>query len=253
MNTFEWCGYNWTCEMDGHSIIHPDQPWMWYSLSTIRIDNNSQLELFIEKNPKYVSHYNGKTYHPKYEASTMRSIEDFSYGIFSAEIMLPTGRNLWPSFWLTGSKNWPPEIDIMEAWSGDCGYFKWFIAQPPYLSPSWRTTTNVHYNNEVLEHKSSGSRNISIFKQPLEPSENWIEYKCKWEPKKITFYANDKVVREIKGYECQQLTKNLKDPDKGFKMNVIFNVWIENPDKHKIDMVQPMLVRNFKYISYEKD
>ena len=30
-------------------------------------------------------------------------------------------------------------------------------------------------------------------------------------------------------------------------MNVVFNVLCENPEEYKVDMVQPMLIRNFKY------
>ena len=43
------------------------------------------------------------------------------------------------------------------------------------------------------------------------------------------------------------MVKNLKDPEKGFRMNVIFNVWVENPDKHTIEIEQPMFIKNFKY------
>jgi beta-glucanase (GH16 family) len=93
-----------------------------------------------------------------------------------------------------------------------------------------------------------GSRNVPYLKQSFAPDDFFVEYKCKWEPDKITFYVNDTVVREVTGYVCQQLTKNIENPEKGFKMNAIFNVWVENPDKYKIELTQPMYIRNFKYI-----
>lgn len=254
MNTFEWCGYNWRGSMSGGSKIHPDQPWMWYSLDTIKVDKDGVLEFFVKYNPKDIKYWNGNTYHSLYEVSTMRSVEDFSYGTFSAELIMPKGKNLSASFWLTGSCNWPPEIDVEEGFLDNTGnWFKLFESYFPWIKPGWRTTTNMHYRNDIFDKTHIGSRNIPYTKQPKDPSENWIEYKCKWEPNRITFYANNKVVREVTGRECEQLTTNLKDPEKGFKMNIVFNVWTENPDKHKIDMVQPMLVRNFKYIPYEKD
>lgn len=254
MNAFEWCGYNWTNQMDGGRIIHPKYPWYWYSYDTIKIDKNGTLELFVRKNPREVKHWDGNTYHPIYEVSTMRTIEDFSYGTFSAEIMVPKGRNLSASFWLTGAKNWPPEIDIMEGFLDNSGnWFKLFESYFPWIKPGWRTTTNMHYRDEQLNKTHVGSRNIPYTKQSKDPSENWIEYKCVWKPDSITYYANNKVVREIKGYQCQQMIKNLTEPEKGFSVNVIFNVWTENPDECTIDMVQPMLVKNFKYTPYDKN
>lgn len=228
-------------------MMHPDIPWMWYDKESVMLAKDDMLELFVRRSQAEITHWDGNTYKPIMSCGTVMSVEKFSYGTFSAEIMLPQGNNLWPSFWLTGAANWPPEIDIMEAWSGDNNYFKWFIAQPPYLSPSWRTTTNVHFLDETMQHGSSGSRNISWFKQTMDPSESFIEYKCVWQPKKITFLTNGKTVRTVAGHECEQLTKNIKEPEKGFEVNVIFNVWCENPSAKYVNMITPMLVKNFKY------
>lgn len=242
----KWCDYNWKCEMDGGRIIHPKQPWMWYSLNAIdKKDDVLALNVFKIAN---TVKYEGVTYHPLYEVATMRSIEDFSYGTFSAEIKVPKGKNLSASFWLTGSGNWPPEIDIMEGFLDNTGnWFKCFEKYFPWIKLGWRTTTNIHYRDDQMNKTHIGSRNIPYFKQPFEPDDWFIEYKCKWEPNRITFYANDKVVREVKGKECQQLTKNIKNPEKGYKVNVIFNVWVENPNECKVEMTQPMYIRNFKY------
>lgn len=248
MKTFEWCRYNWTNEMEGHRIIQSKYPWYWYSIDTIMRDGTDTLELSIRKNPKDIKHYNGVTYHSLYEAATMRSLEDFGYGTFSCEMMMPTGRNLWASFWLSGSGNWPPEIDINEGESGEkSSYFRMIDTRFPWIKPSWRTTNNIHYRDENMDHRQAGQRNVSYIKQPKDSSKTFIEYKCEWRPEKITFYANGKITRTVAGYICKQLTENINNPEKGFKMNVIFNVWCDNPDCHDISMMQPMLIRNFKY------
>lgn len=237
--------------MEHGRIIHSDFPWYWYSDGTIMDVGNDTLELGIRRNPREVKHWDGKTYHPTIEAATMRSREDFSFGTFSAEIMLPDGKGLWPSFWLTGSGNWPPEIDIMEAWSGNGCYFKLFIAQPPYFRLSWRTTTNVHYLDETMEHDSVGSRNIPYMKQRKNPEDNFVRYECEWLPDSITFRADGKDVRKVTGDVCRKLTENIKDPEKGFRMNAMFNVWCENPETHNVTMRTPMAIRDFRYVPFE--
>lgn len=247
----EWCGYNWKCEMEGGRIIHPEYPWYWCSLDTIKRNEDDTLELSMRENPRDVKHWDGKIYHPTYEVATMRSIEDFSYGTFSAEIKVPKGKRLSASFWTTGSGNWPPEIDIEEGWTEEKpSWFRWMIAQFPYFKPSWRTTTNIHYNNELMKHDSIGSRNIPWFKQCKNPSDNFIKYECEWLPNKITFKANGRIIRTITGHVCKNLTNNLEHPERGFRMNVVFNVWVENPDIRKPEIIQPMFIRNFKYTKY---
>lgn len=38
----------------------------------------------------------------------------FTHGYFEARFRIPQGPGLWPAFWLTSSKRWPPEWDIVE-------------------------------------------------------------------------------------------------------------------------------------------
>lgn len=250
MANLNWCNYEWKGTMEGGRIVHPDSPWYWCSLDTIK-NKNGVLELWIKRNKKEVKYWDGKIYKPVIEASTMRSITSFSYGLFSVKIMLPTGLNLWPSFWLSGEGNWPPEIDIMEAWSDSKGsYFRSTIPQFPYLVPGWKTTTNVHYLDSDLKKCSVGSRNISWFRQCLDPTTHFVEYTCIWLPDSITFLADGTVVRKITGKVCKDLVNNLKDPEKGFRMNVIFNVWCENPANNEVKINSPMKIKEFRYEPY---
>ena len=254
----EWCGYKWESKMDGGRRIHPDQPWMWYCDKNATIDKSNVLHLKITEYPIDIQHWDGKTYSPTIATGIVRSVNPFRYGTFEAKIKLPKGFNLWPSFWLTGDKHWPPEIDILEAWSGENDYFKWFIAQPPYFCPSWRTTTNVHYN-EIVDSEGSyidgnyrktsiGSRNIPWCKQKKDPTEEFIEYKCEWFPDSIKFYANGKLVRKVGKDVVEKLVKDL--PDQSFQMDVIFNLWCEDPETCKVQMDTEMLVKDFTYKPY---
>ena len=138
MKNIEWCGLHWKTEMEGHRIIHPDQPWMWYDGDQVLPSNDGTLS------------WDGKVYESELACGIIRSEEKIIYGDISADVKLPKGRNLWPSFWLTGAESWPPEIDILEAWSNSNGsYFRMTIPQPPYLVPSWKTTNNVHFINDM--------------------------------------------------------------------------------------------------------
>lgn len=246
----KWCGYNWEAKMEGGRIIHPDNPWYWCSTNTIEKIDDTQLDLYIKENPKKVKHWDGKIYHPIYECATLRSKEEFSFGTFSLEVKLPKGYNLWASFWLSGVENWPPEIDILEAESENNSYYDWTIPQFPYVYPSWRTTTNIHYNNERMVHEDVGSRNISIFKQVKNPTENFIKYEVEWLPDRITFKVNGNKVREFKDHVCEKVVKNLKHPEYDNMMNVIINLWVDNPDKCKVKQLTPMSIRNFRYRPY---
>lgn len=231
-NTFEWCGYHWKAAMEGNRIIHPDHPYSWYSANGI-IEDGRGLDLFIFDNPKEVT-YKGKTYKPRYEAAVMRSVESFGFGTFSCEMKMPKGSGFTASFWLSGEKNWPPEIDINE------GFVK------PWLTlKGWNTTNNVHYRNEQMEHDHIRSKCVPLWKQCKNPTKNFIKYEVEWRPYIITFRANGKVTRVVDSYVCQQLTNNIEKPEKGYQMNVIFNTWNHNGGTSVMEA--PMVIRNFEY------
>ena len=258
-NTFRWCGYEWECCMEGGRIIHEDYPWYWMSKNMVvkvyeAVDGevNIMLALSMKDEINNVECWNGNTYSPLKACGTIRSVQPFSFGTFSADIVLPQGYNLWPSFWLSGDGNWPPEIDIMEAWIYENRPFRLLTPQFPYINPGWKTTTNVHYLDDNKVKSACGSRNISIFKQCKNPCKNFVNYKVDWRPDSITFYVNDKVVRRIGSEVSEDLIKNLNKPEKGYLMDVIFNVWCEDPSKYNVEMISPMLIKNFKYTPMEE-
>ena len=56
----------------------------------------------------------------KYESGMIRSKRTFLYGYYEARVKFPSGKGVWPAFWLNpdydadGKVSWPPEIDIFE-------------------------------------------------------------------------------------------------------------------------------------------
>lgn len=248
-NYTDWCGYRWKASMEGGRIMHPEQPWYWFSMDCVNITDSGELHLFTRRNPKEIKYWDGKTYCPVIETGTLCSIDSFRYGIFSAEIRMPKGMNLWPSFWLSGDGNWPPEIDIVEGWTGnEATYYRNGISYFPWFLKVWHTTNNVHYRKDNMKKTSACSKDIPIRKQPLDPAENFIEYKCVWKPNNITIYANETIIRNIGKCVSEKMVKNIEYPERGYRMNVIFNVWTENPDIYNVSEDTDMCIRNFKYV-----
>ncbi len=201
---------------------------MWYDCESVFVKGGT-VELIAHDKKHTMEYWDGNTYMPSVACGVMRSVETFGYGTFSSDIILPQGRNLWPSFWLVGDGPWPNngEIDIMEAWSNKKGSY--------YRFPlGWRTTTNVHYLEGV--HRQTGSKNVSILKQPKKPSDRLVRYEVEWRPNKIIFRVDGKVIREV-GWE---VTKHFV----GVSMNVIFSV--KTSSEH-YTFETPMIIKDFRY------
>ena len=263
-NNIIWCGHEWQCCMEGYRLINTLNPYQWYSEHCVRILDSGTLVLTMEKDPRQIKHWDGEIYNPEYGVGTLRSVEAYSYGTFKAKVMLPKGKGLWPSFWLTckethlefeyerkfrGQSLWPAggEIDAPEGWSRNDKYFTMFIAQPPYVCPSWRiSTTNIHYA-ENGKHASIGTRNIPWCKQHKSPVDNYIEYEIEWLPDKITIKANGKIVRQDTK-SAIAITNHWKSIGQKPGMAVIFNVWIEDPAYNDVSIYNDMYVKDFEYL-----
>lgn len=252
-NKFEWCGYTWSCEMDGGRIIHPTYPHAWYSDSenVITRMRNGELHLYYKENPKKVKYWDGRIFEPTIERALIRTRKHFDYGTFSIEAMIPKGLNVGCACWLSGAGNWPPEIDILEVFTYGGDYLQKWTNHFPWFGKSWRTTYNVHYNTDKLVHTHLGSENVRVKHQPLDPSENWIKYECEWLPNKITFKANGVVTKTICKSMTNKLTKNLKNPDKGYLMDFIIDINVDDPKQLHNRLDTPFKVRNFKYVPME--
>lgn len=246
-----WCGYDWSCKMEGGRIIHSDYPHAWYSDSedVVKRQKSGELWLYYRENPKEIKHYDGRIFHPTIERAMLRTRQHFDYGYFSLEAICPKGLNLSCAFWLSGFDSWPPEIDILEAWSDNCNYLHRFTNHFPWLCKSWRTTYNVHYFDNKHKHQHLGSKNIAKYKQPLDPTENWIKYECEWLPDKIVFIANDVTTKVVKKKYANMLTKNVDLPTDSYLMDAIIDINVDDPKIKPNSLETPFKVRNFTYES----
>lgn len=201
------------------------------------------MELKFKENPTEIKYWDGTVYHPKYEVPLIKTLESFTYGTFSVEAQLPEGRGLWASLWLTGRDVWPPEIDILEGESNHIGkgsYFRMFQTGFPFINPSYRTTTNVHYRlNE--EKKNIGQKNVSVF-SIKNPTDNYIKYECEWTPERIVIKYNGKTVRKITDSKIIGFFND--HPNMQFVIDVLLD------SSRDCTQTTPMKIKNFNYKQY---
>ena len=156
-----------------------------------------------------------------YVSGLLHSIKGYRYGIFKIEAMFPEGRNLWPSFWMSGIESWPPEIDIFE------GYTKSDKIEP-----------NVHYGDCNENHKATGASSISL----SDKSTQWHEYVCWWEKDFIKIFYDGRLVYQI-------TDKNVLKWFDNKTLKIILNCNIDYWESGRFDFVptdEPLKFRNFK-------
>lgn len=99
------------------------------------------------------------------------------FGRFEARIQLPTGRGLWPAFWMMpqSDKPWPlaGEIDIME-WTGNDPHRLIGAAHFGPLPPA-----NVHYSETL--------------RLPERWDKGWHEFAVEWQPDRIAWEVDGRV------------------------------------------------------------
>lgn len=111
---------------------------------------------------------------------------DWQYGWFEAWIQLPEGSNYWPSFWLTGKNSWPPEIDILEAFSNlGPRYDDYWSLKIFGKKPNKKLQPNLHWGVVSDGTKECyGSYNVPV----AECSRRFVQYVCHWERDFIRIY-----------------------------------------------------------------
>ena len=112
---FECFGFTWRVGRKW-GIAHPEHT-CWNDAKQVEVakpytSNYPEIKLGIGHNPK---EFNGKTY--PWTVGYVSSLETIKYGHLSVDFILPWGGNIWPAIWLSDGETWPPEIDIVEAWT----------------------------------------------------------------------------------------------------------------------------------------
>lgn len=231
---FNWMGYSWRITPFWGNY-HKEKYNVWYGTESVFIDND-MLVLDCVYQPKEFQDNVCRNYNVGYVVCE----EEFKYGVFEWTAKLPKGKNLWPALWLGCRKEWPPEIDCMEAWSNTCmnSYSKrlfWLNIHP-----------TIHWK-ENEEHVSEAKFNILRWNVN---QYGWNRYKVIWLPESISIYYNDKLVKK---FDNHKMLAHFNQKD--IKMFPIMTFDIS--EKHKpFDLKKykdyktkgcPFLVKDFRY------
>lgn len=193
--------------------FHPDYLHQYYGKDSdfVNVENGS-LNLFAKYKPKKFHDFKKNiSVTIPYGIGLVFSKETFKYGYYEVNGILPTGKFLWPAIWLTAEKTWPPEIDILEAYSGKkSDYSNQFGIPYVKLEP------NIHYG--FVEDNTKSSYGAKVYPIPLNPSERPVTYAVHWTENFIKFYYDGYLIFQTKKKDIlNYFNKN------DVRMNIILN------------------------------
>jgi beta-glucanase (GH16 family) len=162
----------------------------WWASTVCSIQSNDELELYGPENvsvedgvmrlraeSRDAVAWHGRTYHyASGMAMTGGRLDEkppgfkFAYGYAEARVRVPSGRGLWPAFWmLPASYGSRPEIDVME-----------ILGHSPSVQ-----NMNLHYVNRWGGHGDAGATWVGP-----DFSEGWHTFGVDWQPTEIVWYVD---------------------------------------------------------------
>ena len=155
------------------------------------------------------------------------SVEKFHFGYFEIKAKLPTGYALWPAFWMYGAP-WPPEIDILEAYTGNRQDYLHFNIHNPLAYNKVKSC--IHYGNVEEGTKTNiPARAGMIFK---DPRKHFIKYGCNWMRYKIEIFYDNKLVRTITD---RKILKQMDKPQRVIINNHLTEKGLDKVGKQQSD------------------
>lgn len=160
--------------------FHPDFPYQYYGKDSVFIKDDCLILNQIYSPKQLITWYDSnKVYDIPYSVGLVTSFRSFEYGFYEFEVELPYGTGLWPAVWLSCVDSWPPEIDIIEAYSDDKDNYKNNLQ------------SNFHFNMGDTK-ENSGARN-----HPVSSPYDKLKLGCWWSKDFIKIYYNGHLVRQI--------------------------------------------------------
>lgn len=237
MSTIIWSERQWLTQQPWGQV-HEGKPIQHYDSEAVAIGSGRDIVLKSYKKPKYFD-VNGQLILSHIAVGLISSLDYYGYGYFEIEAKLPKGKNLHPAFWLVPApehSKWPPEIDIMEAYSENHNYLS--LSWNWLLGKLWRVESNIHLseNTDKTINSLGAKRHFTKLKSP---HRTFNKYALLWTPEEITILYNDKIVRSITDEQTLSYFKDMK-------MTVIINNGCAD-NKSPQDPSSHFVVNYFKY------
>lgn len=236
--TFIWKGHKWIARpLWGE--FHSEDFTFWRDKSLPYISKNGDLHLPVKWSPKLSEKDNIVR---NFSMSFIRSVEEWKYGTFEWDVILPQGYEMWPALWFGSDAGWPPEIDALEGWSNENGsYVKRLIYKNIKPTMHWSAGADEDHGTHLSEAKHN---NLRCLIKPW-PKVNTI--KCTWTKSYVDIFYNGVKIKRFKNPEMLQHFNK-----EGYKMHAIMSnggwkTWIKFNDGSVITPEMEMIVKDFRY------
>ena len=160
---------------------HPGNLIEWYDDEQI-VQGMDMIELrAVKKSKNFIE--NGSIITKPNAVGNIRSKMGWKYGIYIISAKMPRGKWLWPALWFSGIAHWPPEIDLVEAYSENTENYE----------DNKHITTNIHWGSGD-QQDDYGAR---WHRMPNDVINEYIEYTLWWEADFIKIYYNGYLVLSV--------------------------------------------------------
>jgi beta-glucanase (GH16 family) len=169
----------WTAEVGGHGWGNQELQHYTDARDNVALDGAGHLAITARRQTHEARAFTSG------RLTTRRKFQQ-AYGRFEARLKLPTGKGLWPAFWMLGADldsgvRWPDcgEIDIVEGRG----------AQP------WRVSGAVHGpgysagNARIAEYVTADRRDLTA---------EFHVYAVEWDPEEIRFFVDDRRYHSVR-------------------------------------------------------
>lgn len=232
-----WDGFDWICR-PLYGTNHPNDNFTYVDEKMVSIDDEKNLILDFNFNPKPLPMSDGSIVEKPYGRGYCRSVYEFKYGTFKWEMKCPYGNYIWPALWMSSDYSWPPEIDCMEGWSEK---------SPKYIKRLlFRNIKPTMHWNKDGKHLEETKNNILLC--CLKCGDKFDKYKVVWTPNYVKVFYNNIL---IKKFTNKDMLAEMNKPE--VKFHPIMSVkpygafsdkdyenYIKNPNNK-------MVVKSFQY------
>ena len=198
--------------------FHPGDMKQYYGKTSdfVRIENNQLLLTSLFQPKKFYKKDLAGWQQPSnmpdeitinYGVGLVRTKQHFQYGYYEFEAQLPAGKNLWPAIWLTSVNAWPPEIDILEAYSDKGDLYK------KYGLKDWQLQPNLHTGKDP-DHGVFYAGNYPV----RDCTKRFVKWGLQWEKDFIKIFYDGQLILHTTNKDILKWYNN----EEG-KMEIILN------------------------------